>query len=154
MHYLLIDVYQCLCFTLYDDVLGASPVVQITTSIGEHHHPEPRQGVPRPAEAFVLCPAVLQPLPFRDGHGSFLTVSIAPLTRPALPTPIPQASSRRSTSCSSRQPHKPKLLPFAASVAPWAFLPPQTKRPQLHLECPALRGLTTTFRSDGQTTAP
>ncbi len=60
---------------------------------------------------------MLQPLPFRDGHGSYLTVSIAPLTRPALPTPIPQASSRRSTSCSSRQPHKPKLLPFAASVA-------------------------------------
>ena len=114
----------------------------------------PRQGVPRPAEAFVLCPAVLQPLPFRDGHGSYLTVSIAPLTRPALPTPIPQASSRCSTSCSSRQPHKPKLLPFAASVAPWAFSPPQTKRPQLHRECPTLRGLTTTFRSDGQTTAP
>ncbi len=66
----------------------------------------PRQGVPRPVEAFVLCPAVLQPLPFRDGHGSYLTVSIAPLTRPTLPTPIPQASSRCSTSCSSRQPHK------------------------------------------------
>ncbi|MBR4826699.1 MAG: hypothetical protein IKZ91_02305, partial [Bacteroidales bacterium] len=52
------------------------------------HQSHPRQGVPRLAEAFVLCPAVLQPLPFRDGHGSFLTVSIAPLTRPALPTPI------------------------------------------------------------------
>ena len=80
------------------------------------YHPKPRQGVPRPAEAFVLCPAVLQPLPFRDGHGSYLTVSIAPLTRHALPTPILQASSRCSTSCSSRQPHKPKLLPFAATV--------------------------------------
>ena len=90
---------------------------------------------------------MLQPLPFRDGPGSYLTVSIAPLTRPALPIPILQASSKRSTSCLSRQPHKPKLLPFAASVAPWAFSPPQTKRPQLHRECPALRGLTTTFRS-------
>ena len=69
-------------------------------------YPNPRQGVPRPTEAFVLCPAVLQPLPFRDGHGSYLAVSIAPLTRPALPTPILQASSRRSTSCLSRQPHK------------------------------------------------
>ena len=114
----------------------------------------PRQGVPRLAEAFVLCPAVLQPLPFRDGHGSYLTVSIAPLTRPALPIPILQASSRCSTSCSSRQPHKPKLLPFAATVAPWAFSPPQTRLPQLHRKCPALRGLTTTFRSDGQTTPP
>ena len=46
------------------------------------------------------------------------------------------------------------LLPFAASVAPWAFSSPQTKRPQLHQECPALRGLTTTFRSVGQTTTP
>ena len=110
-------------------------------------YPKPRQGVPHRAEAFVLCPAVLQPLPFRDGHGSYLSVSIAPLTRHALPTPILQASSRCSTSCLSRQPHKPKLLPFAASVAPWAFSPPQTRLPQLHRECPALRGLTTTFRS-------
>ena len=85
-----------------------STIVQITIERKKrkHHHPNPRQGVPHLAEAFVLCPAVLQPLPFRDGHGSFLTVSIAPLTRPALPTPIPQASSRCSTSCSSRQPHK------------------------------------------------
>ena len=133
-----------------------STIVQITIERKKrkHHHPNPRQGVPHLAEAFVLCPAVLQPLPFRDGHGSYLAVSIAPLTRPALPTPILQASSRCSTSCSSRQPHKPQLLPFAASVAPWAFSPPQTKRPQLHRECPTLRGLTTTFRSDGQTTAP
>ena len=46
------------------------------------------------------------------------------------------------------------LLPFAASVATRAFHPTQTKRPRLHRECPALRGLTTTFRSDGQTMAP
>ena len=46
------------------------------------------------------------------------------------------------------------LLSFAASVAPWAFSPQQTRLPQLHRKCPALRGLTTTFRSDGQTTAP
>ena len=46
------------------------------------------------------------------------------------------------------------LLPFAASVAPWAFSSPQTRLPQLHRECPTLRGLTTPFRSDGQTTAP
>ena len=137
-----------------DDYMGASHAVHKAPLIGRHHHPEPRQGVPHPAEAFVLCPAVLQPLSFRDGHGSYLTVSIAPLTRPALPTPILQASSRCFTSCSSRQPHKPKLLPFAAAVAPWAFSPPQTRLPQLHRECPTLRGLTTPFRSDGQTTAP
>ena len=74
---------------------------------------------------------MLQPLPFRDGHGSYLTVSIAPLTRPALPTPIPQASSRRSTSCSSHQPHKPKLLPFAATVATQAVSNPS--RPDNYL---------------------
>ena len=112
-------------------------------------YPKPRQGVPRPAEAFVLCPAVLQPLPFRDGHGSYLSVSIAPLTRHALPTPILQASSRRSTSCLSRQPHKPKLLPFAATVA----------HRRCHLQrtpsaSTKFRALTTTFRSDGQTIAP
>ena len=29
---------------------------RIALSIGEHHHPEPCQGVPRPAEAFVFHP--------------------------------------------------------------------------------------------------
>ena len=52
------------------------------------------------------------------------------------------------------QPHKPKLLPFAASVATQAFSPQQTRLPQLYRECPTLRALTTTFRSDGQTMAP
>ena len=94
-------------------------------------------------------------LPFRYGHDSCLIVASAPLT--PLRAAVPFACSHRlggSTSCSSRQPHKPKLLPFAASVAPWAFSPPQTRLPQLHRECPALRGLTTTFRSVGQTTLP
>ena len=114
----------------------------------------PRQGVPPPAKR-LSCGRQCYGLPFRYGHDSRLIVASAPLT--PLRAAVPFACSHRlggSTSCSSRQPHKPKLLPFAASVAPWAFSPPQTKRPQLHRECPALRGLTTTFRSDGQTTAP
>ena len=37
-------------------ILSAFSSVRITTSIGVYHHPEPRQGVPRPAEAFVLWP--------------------------------------------------------------------------------------------------
>ncbi len=109
--------------------------------------PIPRQGVPCLVEAFVLCLAVLQPLPFRDRHGSFLTV-IAPLTRPAPPTPILQASSRHSTSCSSRQPQFPRKREPRCCHSPFRslhgrFSPPQAKLPQLHRECPTLRGLTT-----------
>ena len=64
----------------------------------------PRSSAPR--RSLCLVPGSDRSLPFRYRHGSSLSVPSAPLTRPALPFPILQASSRRSTSCLSRLPHK------------------------------------------------
>ena len=114
----------------------------------KHHHPA-RQGVPPPAKR-LSCGRQCYGLPVRYGHGSCLSVAYAPLT--PLRAVVPCACSHRlggSTSCLSRQPHKPKLLPFAATVAHGRC--PRKRTP---LALTEVRALTTTFRSDGQTIAP
>ena len=82
-------------------------------------------------------------------HGSFLAVFPAPLTRPALP----------SQSCRHRRRSPHRVCP-ASSTRPAAAirrcgrsqaLPYTNELPQL---LPGVRGLTTPFRSDGQTTLP
>lgn len=107
----------------------------------------PRSSTPH--RSLCLVPGSARSLPFRYRHGSYLSVPSVPLTRPALPFPILQASSRRSTSCLSRLTHKPKLLPFAAMVAHR-----RCQRKRTPSASTKVRALTTTFRSDGQTMAP
>ena len=114
----------------------------------------PVRGVPPPAKR-LSCGRQCSGLPFRYGHGSYLSVAYATLT--PLRAADPCACSHRlggSTSCLSQ----PAAQTQAAAIRRFGrytgVSPPQTKLPQLQRECPALRGLTTTFRSDGQTTAP
>ena len=97
--------------------------------VKEFHLSRPRQGVPPPAKR-LSCGRQCYGLPFRYGHDSCLIVACAPLT--PLRAAVPCACSHRlggSTTCLSRQPHKPKLLPFAATVAHGRF--PQRKRGSL-----------------------
>ena len=127
-----------------------------------------------PSEAFVLWPSLLRAtIPLRprflslskDGSYRFLSMSLS------LSKGVEGLCGLRSINASPRCrplrllaslrwlhivfippaaiPAKAgtSLLPFAASVATRAFSPTQTMLPQLHRECPALRGLTTTFRS-------
>ena len=90
-------------------------ILKYASALASPSHP--RQGVPPPAKR-LSCGRQCYGLPFRYGHDSCLIVASAPLT--PLRAAVPFACSHRlggSTSCSSRQPHKPKLLPFAATVA-------------------------------------
>ena len=113
-------------------------------------HPHPRQGVPRRAEAFVLFLAVLPSLSLRYAHDSCLIVASAPLTllRIAIPNPaglvevlhivfVPSAAQAKVAAI--RRYGRSQALPYANEL------------PQL---LPGVRGLTTPFRSDGQTIAP
>ena len=125
-----------------------------TKNTRKYHQSHPRQGVPCLAEALVLCLAVLPSLSLRNGHGSYLTATVAPLSllRIAIPNPAGIVGALHIVFIPSAA--QGLLLPFAASVATRAFSPPQSMLSQLHRECPALRDLTTTFRFDGQTMAP
>ena len=86
-----------------------SKTLTLAFTVGKHllaSPSHPRQGVPTPAKR-LSCGRQCYGLPFRYGHGSYLSVACAPLT--PLRAAVPFACSHRfggSTSCLSRQPHK------------------------------------------------
>ena len=109
----------------------------------------PRQGVPPPAKR-LSCGRQCYGLSFRYGHDSCLIVASAPLT--PLRAAVPFACSHRlggSTSCLSHQPHK-----ACCCHSPLRSLTGVAHANELPQLLPGCRGLTTTFRSVGQTTPP
>ena len=71
------------------------------------------------------------------------------INAPSIAFPVLQASSAVSTSCLSRQPHK-----ACCCHSPLRSLTGVANANELPQLLPGVRGLTTTFRSDGQTTLP